>query len=288
LPILLSGSYIPRLALDLWLTISALFDRSFRKPQTRLTTSFYCGKGSMMYQFLFAEPVVDRHALRTQARTEVVEAPLLRASAAGDPAAVKALLQGAWPFVESFERAIDLQVKRLPIRPLIARFGQARIKRFFAQARAAVREMREEEGSHAALWRDGAVAMGVDLSSVEPVEGVRALLAGAETTDPVEFFCWLAGTEYIAEELADYLCSSPGFLALFPDRRWRWGEAHTRQHEGASHLEIDEDLARSYHPATNPAIAGAALSAYIRRCIRMFGASATDIMAYYLPASAAA
>lgn len=241
-----------------------------------------------MYQFLFAEPVVDRKALRAQARAEVVGAPLLRACSAGDPAAVRALLQGAWPFVEGFERAIDLQVKRLPIRPLIARFGHARITHFFAQARAAVREMREEEGSHSALWRDSADGLGVDLNRVEPVEGVRALLEGAGATDPVEFFCWLAGTEYIAEELAAYLCDSPAFVGSFPDRRWHWGEAHTRQHQGASHLEIDEDLARAYHPASNPAIAGAALSTSIRRCIRMFGASATDIMAYYLPTAAAA
>jgi hypothetical protein len=241
-----------------------------------------------MYQFLFAEPVVDRQTLRAQARAEVVGAPLLGACAAGDPAAVRALLQGAWPFVEAFEEAIDLQVKRLPIRPLIVRFGHARIKHFFTQARAAVREMREEEGSHAALWRGDAAVAGIDLSPVQTVEGVQALLDGAEATDPVEFFCWLAGTEYIAEELAAHLCSSPAFLAFFPDRRWHWGEAHTRQHEGASHLEIDEDLARAYHPATNPGIAGAALSAYIRRCIRMFGISAIDIAAYYLPAPAGA
>ena len=235
-----------------------------------------------MYEFLFAEPVVDRKALRTQARAQVVGAPLLRACAAGEVRAVHALLQGAWPFVEGFEKAIDVQVKRLPIRPLIARFGQARIKRFFSQARAAVREMREEEGSHAALWRESAAATAVDLSNIEPVDGVQALLDGAEATDPVEFFCWLAGTEYIAEELAAYLCDSPAFLAVFPDCRWSWGEAHTRHHEGASHLEIDEDLARAYHPAPDPGKAGAALSAYIGRCIGMFGASAADIMVRHL------
>ena len=241
-----------------------------------------------MYEFLFAEPAVDRQLLRAHARAEVVRAPLLRACSDGDPAAVRALVQGAWPFVEAFEKAIDLQVKRLPMRPLIARFGQVRMKHFFAQARAAVREMREEEGSHAALWRDSADELGVNLSCVKTVEAVRALLEGAEAADPVEFFCWLAGTEYIAEELAGYLCGSRAFVSSFRNGRWRWGEVHTRQHEGASHLEIDEDLARAYHPAGDPEVVGAALSAWIRRCIRMFGASATDIMAYYLPATVAA
>jgi hypothetical protein len=186
-----------------------------------------------MYEFLFAEPVVDRKVLRAQAREEVVGAPLLRACAAGEERAVYALLQGAWPFVQAFEKVIDLQVRRLPIRPLIARFGQPRIKHFFAQARAAVAEMREEEGSHAALWQESAGGIGIDLSHVELVDGVRALLDGAEATDPVEFFCWLAGTEYIAEELSAYLCHAPAFLAVFPDRRWAWGEAHIMQHEGA-------------------------------------------------------
>src|SRR5206468_3944592 len=113
-----------------------------------------------MYEFFFAEPVVDRAALRARARAEVAGAALLRECAAGHLAAVQAMLLGAWPFVEAFETAIDLQVKRLTIRPLIARFGQARVKRFFEQARAAVREMREEEGSHAALWRASAAAVG--------------------------------------------------------------------------------------------------------------------------------
>lgn len=235
-----------------------------------------------MYEFLFAEPVVDRKVLRAQARKEVVGAPLLRACANGEEHAVYALLQGAWPFVQAFEKVIDLQVRRLPIRPLIARFGQARVKHFFAQARAAVAEMREEEGSHGALWQESAVGMGIDLSHVEPVDGVRALLDGAEATDPVEFFCWLAGTEYIAEELSAYLCHAPAFLAVFPDRRWAWGEAHIMQHEGASHLEIDEDLARAYHPASDPVLVGVALSARIRRCLRLFGASAADIMARYV------
>lgn len=234
-----------------------------------------------MYELLFAEPAVDRSALRARARQEVVGAPLLRACAAGDKHAVAALLQGAWPFVHAFENIIDLQVKRLPIRPLIARFGQARIKRFFAQARGAVREMKEEEGSHARLWQASAARIGVDLSHMEPVDGVRTLLDCAEATDPVEFFCWLAGTEYIAEELAKYLCESPAFLAVFPDRRWVWGEAHLMQHEGASHLEIDEDLARAYHPSLDPVLAGVALSAHIRRCLRLFGTSAEDIMARY-------
>lgn len=243
-----------------------------------------------MYELLFAEPAVDRLALRVHAREEVFGSLLIRACAAGGEPAIRALLQGFWPFVQGFERAIDIQVKKLPLRPLIARFGQARIKRFFADARAALREMRDEEGSHAALWLQGAAGIGLDLTRDEPVEveGVRELLSNADTPDPVEFFCWLAGTEYIAEELAAYLCHAPAFLEAFPDHRWEWGEVHAMEHDGVSHLEIDEDLARAYHPASDPVRVGVALSAQIRRCQRLFGIAAADVLARYQASIAAA
>jgi len=239
-----------------------------------------------MYALLFAEPVVDRTALRLNARNEVHQSPLIRACATGTESAIIALTQGFWPFVSAFEKAIDTQVGRLPLRPLMHRFGHARIRRFFAEARAAVREMREEEGSHAALWQEAAAQLGVELAADNQltnqhmIDGVAALLHNADADDPVEFFCWLAGTEYIAEELAACLCGSPAFLAQFPDNRWAWGEAHMAGHDGPSHLEIDEDLARAYHPATNPQLAGAALTAHIRRCQRLFGLAAQDVMAH--------
>jgi len=113
------------------------------------------------------------------------------------------------------------------------------------------------------------------------VDGVQALLENADTTDPVEFFCWLTGTEYIAEELAAYLCHAPAFLETFPDRRWRWGEVHAMDHDGISHLEIDEDLARAYHPASDPVLVGVALSAQIRRCQRSFGTASEGVLAQY-------
>lgn len=234
-----------------------------------------------MYGFLFAEPLVDRLALRAHAREGLLGSPLIRACRAGDELAIRGLLKGFWPFVQAFERSIDFQVKKLPLRPLIARFGQARIKRFVAEARSALSEMRDEEGSHAALWLDGAITIGLDLRRVEPVRSVQTLLDNAETPDPTEFFCWLAGTEYVAEELAAYLCRAPAFLDSFPDRRWRWGEAHAMAHDGVSHLEIDEDLARAYHPGSDPVLVEVALSAQIRRCHRLFAAAATDVLAKY-------
>ena len=232
-----------------------------------------------MYALLFSEPTVDRISLRAHAREEVSGSPLIKACASGDRGAIRALLIGFWPFVQAFERAIDVRVSRLPTRPLIQRFGQSRVRAFFNEARKAVREMKEEEGSHMMLWRQGADELGIDLESSPAVEGIQNLLANTESEDTVEFFCWLAGTEYIAEELASYLCHAPDFVNAFPSGRWIWGLAHLEHdHEGPSHLEIDEDLARAYHPSTDPKVAAATLFAHIRRCEQLFGLAAQDVM----------
>jgi hypothetical protein len=231
-----------------------------------------------MYALLFSDSAVDRRALRAHARQEISGSPLIRACADGDLPAVRALLQGFWPFVQAFEKAIDYQVGRLPIKPLIQRFGQEKVRTFFSEARDAVREMHEEEGSHAELWREGAEGIGVVLDGGVSARGVAALLQNARTSDPVEFFCWLAGTEYIAEELAAHLCHSSAFASLFADQRWTWGDAHIAEHQGPSHLEIDEDLARAYYPVTDPALVGIALFEKIKRCQQLFGAAARDLM----------
>src|SRR5690348_11019956 len=100
-----------------------------------------------MYSFLHAAPVVDRAALRSRAQGVIEGLPLIRACAAGQSSAIRALLVGFWPYVEGFEQAIDRQVVRMPIKPLVQRFGRERIRTFFGEARLSVREMKEEEGS---------------------------------------------------------------------------------------------------------------------------------------------
>ncbi len=231
-----------------------------------------------MYALLFEEPIVDRRALREQVRGDVEDSTLIRACAAGEREAVAALLREFWPFVQAFESAIDHQVKRLPRRPLIQRYGRDRIRHFFGEVRTVVREMKDREGSHAYLWRTDAAQIGINLTETDAAPYVAALLDNASGGDPMEFFGWLAGTEYIAEELAAYLCAAPGFLSLFPEQRWTWGEAHLAEHEGPSHLEINEDLARAYHPSNNPSLVGAALSAQIRRCQRLFRVAIAEAM----------
>ncbi|AOX16532.1 hypothetical protein [Kozakia baliensis] len=231
-----------------------------------------------MYALLFSEAVVDRDALRVHAREEVFGSPLIRRCAEGDREAIKALLTGFWPFVQAFEQAIDARVGRLPTRPLIERFGQSRVRAFFNEAREAVREMKDEEGSHAVLWRQSADEIGAKLDGNPILPGVAKLLESSEADDEVEFFCWLAGTEYIAEELSAYLCHAPAFNACFTSNRWIWGLAHlAHDHDGPSHLEIDEDLARAYHSSLDPQIVGAAMNAHIRRCERLFGLAADNV-----------
>lgn len=238
-----------------------------------------------MYAFLHAEPVVDRQALRAEARAIVESSALIRACGEGQLDAIHALLVGFWPYVEGFERAIDWQVARMPIKPLINRFGRERVRAFFHEARLTVREMKEEEGSHAALWQRGADQLGVTLGEAEPVDGVKRLLEKAWVSDPMLFFCWLAGTEYIAEELARYLCNSPRFLAVFPGNRWLWGEAHVAEHEGPSHLEIDEDLARAYHASEDSAEVSRDMSEAMRDCEHGFFAAGQDVLSTLMQAA---
>ncbi len=231
-----------------------------------------------MYQFLYPEPVVDRVALRAETRRMVEASPLIKACAAGHLESIQAMLLGTWPYVEGFEKAIDRQVARLPVKRLISRFGQPRIREFFREANMVVREMKEEEGSHAELWRQSAEQVDLVLDSREPVEGVKQLLRSAWNDDAVQFFCWLAGTEYIAEELAAFLCGSPAFLAHFPGNRWMWGDAHAAEHDGPSHLEIDEDLARAFHGSTDAGEVGRDLSKNIRACQQLFWVAGEDVL----------
>ncbi len=244
-----------------------------------------------MYALLFSEPALDRDVVRVATREGIFSSPLVRACARGDREAIRGLLIGFWPFVQAFERAIDQRVGHLPLRPLVERFGQSRVKAFFGEAREAVREMKDEEGSHALLWIAGAEELGIDLNAGDyPIFGaVEELIRASTSADPVEFFSWLAGVEYLAEELSAYLCHAPAFTSAFPSHRWLWGEAHTaHDHHGPSHLEIDEDLARAYHPSTDPAVVAGTLAANIGRCVQLFDIAANEIAEQMAPQRQAA
>src|SRR5262245_56681377 len=110
-------------------------------------------EGETMYTLLFPQSITDRNGLRAAAREIIESSPLMHACASGEFDAVHALLVGYWPFVAGFEKAIDRQVLRMPVKRLVNRFGRQRVRAFLRGASAAVREMKEEEGSHAELWR---------------------------------------------------------------------------------------------------------------------------------------
>jgi hypothetical protein len=186
--------------------------------------------------------------LRRRAAAMVSGLPLIYDAGRGDMAAAIALKTGFWPFVREFELAIDQQT--LPRQPLARKFGEAQVRRTFTGIARAVREMKEEEGSHAAHWQKDAACLGIPTLSDHRVPGVQALIDAAYTKELPRFFAMLAGTEFVAEELSRYLTQSPAFTQLFSRRRWVWGEVHLAPHEdGPSHLEIDLDLARAYEPS---------------------------------------
>jgi len=214
----------------------------------------------------------DLHYLRQSAAEFVRGARLLRKARAGDKTAAIALKIGFWPFVQGFELAIDQQV--LPREPLTRKFGDHVMRRVFVRMARAVREMKSEEGSHAAHWRKDAECLGVRDLGNECVPAVQALIDRAYTRNLPSFFATLAGTEFIAEELSRFLIDAEDFTNLFSRRRWVWGEVHLAPHEdGPSHLEVDLDLARAYDANTSPA----AIERMVVDTMRLFGRAADEV-----------
>lgn len=193
--------------------------------------------------------VLRTDALRTAARHEVEQSTLIQRAGSGDRMAAAALHRGFWYFVREFERAIDMHgVLITSSRHILKeKFGADRARRVFTGLYQAVRDMKDEEGSHAFHWKKDARGLGItDLEQSLVVEGVKALVDCSYTRHLPRFFSVLAGTEFIAEELSRYLVSRRAYTALFAGTHWVWGEIHLApHHHGPSHLEIDLDLARA-------------------------------------------
>src|SRR5208282_4047461 len=119
----------------------------------------------------------DSDGLRRYAHCVVGGSSLIREAGRGDKSAATALMIGFWPFVRDFERAIDQH--SLPRRPLAGKFGTERLREIFIGLASAMREMKREEGSHAAHWRKDAACLGLDELGDHCVPGVSALLESA-------------------------------------------------------------------------------------------------------------
>ena len=187
----------------------------------------------------------DFQGIRHKTAQVVSTSPLIRRAQIGEYNAAVALKIGLQPFVSEFEHAIDQQ--SLPRQPLVNKFGEQRVRRVFLGIARAVRDMKQEEGSHAAHGRKDAQCLGITDLDGPCVPSLHALIERSYTKDLPAFFATLAGTEFIAEELSRFLAGSTRFTNLFSRKRWIWGEVHLTPHErGPSHLEIDVDLARAY------------------------------------------
>lgn len=225
----------------------------------------------------------DLRGLRRYAAEVVRHLGLIRRAWQGDRDAAIALKIGFWPFVREFEYAIDQQA--LPRQVLCESFGDRRTRQIFTGIAHAVREMKEEEGSHAAHWLKDAHCLGLERIDGVCVNGVTRLIERSYTRDLPTFFATLAGTEYIAEELARFLVGSTKFTTLFTRRRWVWGEVHLAPHEdGPSHLDIDLDLARAYGAAAT----AAEIEDSICDTIALFGRAADQVEEALLPELVAA
>jgi hypothetical protein len=225
----------------------------------------------------------DLPALRCDAAETIRHLSLICCAAEGDRAAAIALKTAFWPFVREFELAIDRQ--SLPRLPLVDNFGEQTVRRVFSGMARAVRDMKQEEGSHASHWMQDARCLGINDFADPGIAGVQALIDRAYTKELPEFFSMLAGTEFMAEELARLLVASRPFTELFTRRRWVWGEVHLMADEQApSHLDIDLDLARAYQASGRPA---ADIEAMVRDTFALFARAADDVVTTLLPELAA-
>jgi hypothetical protein len=216
--------------------------------------------------------------LRQKTHVIVSTSCLIQRAQRGEYAAAVALKTGFWPFVREFEYAIDQQ--SLPRLTLASKFGEARVRRVFLGIARAVRDMKREEGSHAAHWRKDAQCLGVLDLNGPCVKSLRSLIERSYTKDLPTFFATLAGTEFIAEELSRVLANSLRFTNLFSRKRWIWGEVHLAPHEhGPSHLEIDLDLARAY--STGGDTSG--IEQMVLDTVALFGRAADQVERVLLP-----
>jgi hypothetical protein len=221
---------------------------------------------------------VDVTGLRKKTIEVVSTSSLIRRAQQGEYPAAAALKVGFWPFVSGFEHAIDQQP--LPRHPLVSKFGEQRVRRVFLGIARAVRDMKREEGSHAAHWRKDAQCLGVWDLSGPCVPSLRSLIECSYTKNLPAFFATLAGTEFIAEELSRVLANSRRFTSLFTRKRWMWGEVHLAPHEhGPSHLEIDLDLARAYSTNTD----AIEIEQMVLDTITLFGRTADQVERVLLP-----
>jgi hypothetical protein len=221
---------------------------------------------------------VDIRGIRQQTSQVVRKSSLIRRAHSGEHAAAAALKIGFWPFISEFEQAIDQQ--SLPRQPLVTKFGEQRVRQVFVGIARAVRNMKQEEGSHAAHWRKDAQCLGVDDLSGPCAPSLHALIRRSYTKDLTMFFATLAGTEFIAEELSSFLAGSFRFTDLFTRNRWIWGEVHLAPHDhGPSHLEIDLDLARAYAAGIDPI----EIEEMILDTVALFGRAAEQVEDALLP-----
>ncbi len=220
----------------------------------------------------------DLRALRDYAAQVVGASSLIREARSGSRQAAIALKIGFWPFVREFELAIDRQV--LPRHQLAHKFGDSQTRRVFVGIARAVREMKQEEGTHRAHWLKDAKCLGLDALEGECVAGVEALIARSYTKNMPSFFATLAGTEFIAEELSRFLNGSSAFTGLFTRKRWIWGEVHLASHgDGPSHLDIDLDLARAYSSIND----ASQIERAVGQTIKLFARAADEVEAKFLP-----
>lgn len=236
--------------------------------------------------------------LRDKAYFTTLNSPLIRRCMDGDLEGAKALSVGFWPFVSTFEKAIDIRLTTggLTRQPLFEKFGklntykhifsiskiiknleESEIEFAFSSAQESLKDMQLEEMTHAAYWLKDAENLELNreiLDSARSTTSIENLISAAKSPNLVKFFALLGGTEFIAEAVASLLAYNKAYTQLFAKKRAIWMEIHTiPEPEGKSHLDIDLDLMRAYSKSED----SRELQNLLLDVIKLFGVATVEI-----------
>jgi pyrroloquinoline quinone (PQQ) biosynthesis protein C len=158
--------------------------------------------------------------------------PLIEALVAGNRKARIAYLVWGWAFVYAFPGIIDRRSAEFA-RNIARAIGSRKTLRELTQH---VKNMRNEEGEHAELWRDMGRSIGIEMPDGKlACAEMQELIELMQTAGPAEFFAGLWAVEVFANAVSA--------LALSRGRTDRWFLVHV-EHESPGHEDIDLELAQ--------------------------------------------
>ena len=128
----------------------------------------------------------DFDGLRSLASTGARSGRLIQSACMGNRAAAMAMKKYLWPFVREFELAIDRRY--LPRDVLRTKFGTPMVRNTYGRMARMLKQMKAEEGGHAAHWVADAKQLGMSSLDEVVLPSVAQLNREAYVEDTTSFF----------------------------------------------------------------------------------------------------